>query len=97
MAESFIGNVLEFAVGFLLIGALVGLIELAIILFVLPFFNIQPSLQLVLISGYVLRGITLLLLFCFRKSIALGYLLGLVLEFITTETLFSYFGKLTTH
>lgn len=94
MAESFLGNVLEFIVGFLLIGALVGLIETLIILFVFPFFNIQLSVQLALISRYALRGIFLFSLFYFRNAIAYGYLLRLIFEFITTETFFTYLGKL---
>ena len=97
MAESFIGNVLEFVVGFLLVGIPVLVIEKLATMFLFPFLGMQNDLQFILIFAYALRGIVLLLLFYLRKSIALGYLLSLVLDFISNETLFSYFGELTTH
>jgi len=77
MAESFIGNVIEFLIGLIILPRLVTLIWI----FIVPYFGLDA--QTAIIANLVLSAILIIITFFIRKMVAIGFLIGTIWDVIT--------------
>lgn len=81
MAESFVGKMLEFIMGLILVPISVGGISVIISMFILPrFTGADPTTLLPAIIMNILRFSVLGLLLWRRRIVAMGYLVELTFE-----------------
>ena len=77
MAESFIGNVIEFLIGLIILPRLVILIWV----FMVPYFGLDA--QTAIIANIVLSAVLIIITFFIRKMVAIGFLIGTIWDVIT--------------
>jgi len=77
MAESFIGNVIEFLIGLIILPRLVTLIWI----FIVPYFGLDAYTAL--IANIILSAVLIIITFFIRKVVAIGFLVGTIWDIIT--------------
>ena len=96
MAEGFIGKVVEFLLGFFLVPVVVGVIGGTIIFFLIPLLGVASSESQFIyysrIGMFILKGAVLVLLFFIRKMVAIGYLVGIIIDFVFGFAVSPYLG-----
>lgn len=76
MAESFVGNVIEFLIGFIVLPRLVLLVWV----FTVPYLGLGG--QTAILTNLVLSAILIAVTFFIRKMLAIGFLAGSVWGFV---------------
>ena len=77
MAKSFIGKVIEFLIGLIILPRLVYLIWILIV----PYFGLNA--QTAIITNLVLSAVLIIITFFIRKMVAIGFLIGTIGDIIT--------------
>lgn len=76
MAESFIGKIIEFLIGLIVLPRLVTLIWI----FIVPYFGLDA--QTAIAANLVLSAVLIIITFFIRKIVAIGFLIGTIWDVI---------------
>ena len=76
MAESFIGKVIEFLIGLIVLPRLVTLIWI----FAVPYLGLD--VQMAILANLLLSAILIIITFFVRKTVAVGFLIGTIMDIV---------------